>query len=330
MRIKNFLSNVFLVFLSIIVTAILLEVGLRFSGKAPWYFISNINEPTVNEFDEKLGWKPKSGKYIFPAHSENGSKTTFTILKDGNRIVSEISKKNIEEIILLGGSFSQGWAVDDKETYAWFLQKKFLGIKIANYAVGGYGTYQSLLKLEEVLKKKNNIKFIIYSFLRAHEDRNVADPEWLRLLTKYSKRNHVFLPYAGLDKNNKLIKRDPVKYKVLPFSDKSVVITRIQRVINKITLKVENKKKIKTTQEILSEINKLAIKNGSQFIFLNLESNKNHLIPYYDFFKENKITFFDCGFKMTKELVVENEAHPNGKLHQLYSNCIYKNINLLK
>ena len=44
MRIKNFLSNVFLIFLSIIVTAILLEVGLRFSGKALWYFISNINE----------------------------------------------------------------------------------------------------------------------------------------------------------------------------------------------------------------------------------------------------------------------------------------------
>ena len=187
MRIKNFLSNISLIFLSITFTAILFEIGLRFSGKAPWYFISDTKEPTVNEFDQKLGWKPKSGKYIFPAHSKNGSKTNFTILKDGNRLVSEITKKYIEEIILLGGSFTQGWAADDKETYAWFLQKKFPDIKIVNYAVGGYGTYQSLLKLEEVLKKKNNIKFIIYSFLRAHEDRNVGDPEWLRLLTKYSK-----------------------------------------------------------------------------------------------------------------------------------------------
>ena len=329
MKTKNFFSNFFLILISIVIITLLLEVILKFSGKSTWYYISSLNEPIVNEFDEKLGWKPKKGIYKFPPYSENGKETKFTILEDGKRATDLIKNNSSKSLILLGGSFTQGQAVSDNQTYAWKLQKSLPKIDVSNYGVGGYGTYQSFLKLEEIFKKKNNKNFIIYSFLIDHEDRNVADPTWLMVLTKYSQRNHLFLPYARLDKENNLIKNKPIKYIILPLSEHSTLITRIQRAINNIKLKVSNKEKKVITKKIILEIKKLANKNKSKFIFVSLEPKKNNMKTYFEFLNKNEITYFDCGYKMKKDLVVEGEGHPNEKLHQLYSDCINKNIKLL-
>ena len=64
-------------------------------------------------------------------------------------------------------------------------------------------------------------------------------------------------------------------------------------------------------------------KNGSEFLFVNLLGSKDILAPYVKFSKENNILFIDCGYKLKKDLVVQNDGHPNHKLHKLYAGCIY-------
>ena len=58
--------------------------------------------------------------------------------------------------------------------------------KIKNFAVGGYGTYQSLLMQERILGYKKNIKVIVYGFIDHHELRNVAAGSWMSFLNKFS------------------------------------------------------------------------------------------------------------------------------------------------
>ena len=134
--------------MSIIIITILLEVTLRFLGFEPWTYIKqDLNEPITNQYHSKIGWKPKEGIYIFPPFSKNGKYTKLTILKDGSRFSGKISGDSEVDVLFIGGSFTQGWAVDDQETFPWFFQKKIPNLKVKNYGVGGYGTYQSFLLL---------------------------------------------------------------------------------------------------------------------------------------------------------------------------------------
>ena len=75
--------------------------------------------------------------------------------------------------------------------------KKF---NIENYGVGGYGTFQSFLKLKQLLKQNDQIKFIFYGYVEHHDLRNIAQDSWLKMLYQYSKRGAIDLPFVTLDK----------------------------------------------------------------------------------------------------------------------------------
>tara|TARA_Y100000590_G_scaffold33844_1_gene37052 strand:+ start:2485 stop:3477 length:993 start_codon:yes stop_codon:yes gene_type:complete len=321
-------NKLFLLLVSIILISIFLEIGLRVLGFKPWKYIKrDLDEPITNQYDSKIGWKPKEGVYTFPPFSQNGKHTKFTVLKDGSRFSGKI-KNNFEgEAALIGGSFTQGWAVDDKETFSWFLQKKLKKIKIKNYGVGGYGTYQSFLLLEDLLKKENKIKIVIYFYINAHNSRNVGDASWLSHLSKYSRRGHLFLPYATLNSNGDLVRKKPLKYLKLPFREYSSLITRLEKKTMRIKMYSKYKDEIKITEKIIVKINELSKKNKSKFFFINLDSNKSNLASQIKFSKENNIKFFDCGYaEINDDYRVENDGHPNKKLHKIYADCIFNSI----
>ena len=47
---------------------------------------------------------------------------------------------NLSSLVVLN---TQGWAIDDNETYPWKLQKRYPSLNVLNYGTGGYGSYQS-------------------------------------------------------------------------------------------------------------------------------------------------------------------------------------------
>ena len=98
--------------------------------------------------DEILGWKPKTGNFKFEPWSKNGNTTKLTNLEDGSRFTGKNQEKR--KVIFIGGSLTQGWAVDDSESFVWLLQEKKQDFNFINYGVGGYGGVQSLLKLKEI------------------------------------------------------------------------------------------------------------------------------------------------------------------------------------
>ena len=131
--------------------------------------------------------------------------------------------------------------------FSYKLQKKLANYKIKNYGQGGYGGVQSLLLLDEVLKKNNNTKLVIYGYIDHHEYRNVARGSWLRLLLRYSSTGHKNspkVPYAILSRNGSLLIKEPTGYLKLPLREKSALVTLTEN-LDEITYKKRKKYKNK-------------------------------------------------------------------------------------
>ncbi len=321
---KIIFSKIFLFCFSIILIFILIEISLRIMGFRPFsVYEVDLKEPTTNKYDAKIGWKPKEGVYNFLPKSKNGKNTTFTILKDGSRFSGNPTNDIEGDIVVIGGSFAQGAGVNDEETFSFLLQKKIPNYKINNYGVGGYGTYQSYLLLEDIIDKKNNIKHVIYFYIYFHEDRNIGNFSWVKSLTKFSRRGHSNFPYAKLDKNGNLVKYPPIKYIELPFRKHSSIIARIEEAIMRIKLYSINQDRTKITQTIILKMKRLLEKNKIKFSVVNLIFKKRTYNSYIEFFKKNKIDGAYCTFPLTKGFFIENDGHPNAKTHKLYSNCVY-------
>tara|TARA_A100001011_G_C14285559_1_gene833519 strand:+ start:1420 stop:2400 length:981 start_codon:yes stop_codon:yes gene_type:complete len=325
MQIKNISLSIF----TIIILLIIIEILLRLSGSEPRKIKDfTLNEPLTNIPDKNLGWIPKIGKHKFNPWSENGKITNLTIEKDGSR---KTGNENFnQKIIFIGGSLTQGWAVDDSETFTSIIQNKTNDYKIKNFGVGGYGGFQSLLLLEKIFENNDGIELVIYGYIPHHEVRNIAAGSWMYLLNFFSTRGFIQLPYASIDKKNNLIKKKPVKYINLPLSNKSALIAKLEKRIMKIKSYNRENKKFNISTAIINEMKKISNLNNSKFKFLILENLKeNDFNKYSKFLNKNNISLINCPMPTGNKYNVKGEGHPNYLSHDLTADCIFKKIEIL-
>ncbi len=87
----------------------------------------------------------------------------MTILPDGRRrsAMNSVLRSGAPKIVIVGGSFVQGWAVSDQDTFAWKLQDRFADYDVLNLGTAGYGTYQSLLLIEDLFAGPPHVSLVI-------------------------------------------------------------------------------------------------------------------------------------------------------------------------
>tara|TARA_B100000686_G_scaffold330520_1_gene392876 strand:+ start:551 stop:1558 length:1008 start_codon:yes stop_codon:yes gene_type:complete len=318
--------NFLLVIASVIISLFLIEILCRFSGKTPFqYTKKSSDEPTTNEFDETLGWKPKLGAFKFKPWSPVGKVTTLTNTVNGRKDL--INDEGMKKIIFLGGSFTQGFAVDDKETFAYLVEKELAEFNVENYGVGGYGTYQSLLKLENLEKKK--IEFVFYGYVDHHDLRNIAQDSWLKMLMEYSNRGGVKLPYVSLE-NDDIIRYEPTKFIELPFRKNSALIHLIEKKIMYFNSRSRYKARVAIRNNIINEMNLFSQKNDFNYVTLILNTPNDNLNKIIKFHNDNKIKYLNCNIeKFEDEMIVKNEGHPNSSVHYNWSKCITHYIRMV-
>ena len=252
------MRNTVFVLISIVFGLIFSEGLLRVIGFGPFQNIYLGIEPPMLVSDSVLGWRSPRGKFILPPSHPSGKPATYTVLENGQRSCGEDSTNTEGEIVIVGGSFAQGWAVSDSETFACKLQQKFPSLKVVNYGTGAYGSYQSLLVLEQELQRMTSPKFVIYGFINGHESRNVAPADQLLSLSKYSKSGHVAVPFATLDKNNRIVRHPPEAHLSLPFRESLAMIHIIERFYMKIKTWKRLKQKRMVTEAILLQMDKVS------------------------------------------------------------------------
>ena len=118
--------SVITVFFVLVILFISFEILLRLTGHLPWrYLTKDANEPTMNEYDPLLGWKSKPGRYVVNGYTESAFDLKMTYWGGGRRATGIEEASRRDKLVLIDGSYTQGWAVSDSDTYAWKLQEKY-------------------------------------------------------------------------------------------------------------------------------------------------------------------------------------------------------------
>ena len=320
------MKKIVLILSSIILSLILVESLLRFIGIEPWSYIESEN-PIIFESDSLLGWKAKEGSYLISVSNNINKKTLMTFGKRGNRLNEyKIEKFDNPAILFIGGSFTQGWGVNDEETFVSKIQNDYKNYSIYNFGQGGFGGVQSLIMLQKEINRIKNTKLVIYGFIEHHEYRNVARSSWLEVLSKYSRRGYSKIPkipYATLDEKNNLKINSPIGYLHLPLRENSSIITLIEKVYMKQITRKRKKIQKLATKKIILNMHEVSKKNNSKFLLVILDwSNQFSNEEYKKFFANKKINYVDCKISLNKETLVPGDYHPNAKGHTMYKECI--------
>jgi hypothetical protein len=184
-RIGKFCTLLGLLIGSTLLTFGAVEAGLRVAGVVPlsdvyhlpacpdiWCLYRN----TARTYDPVLNWLPKPGVEL--ADSEQ---RPLTILDDHTRRIDapQPASPTGNDIALFGCSITAGWGVRDDEHYGAILSKALPDRRVTDYAVEGYDTLQSMLRLRELPDEKlKGVSTVIYGFITHHLERNVGSYAW--------------------------------------------------------------------------------------------------------------------------------------------------------
>lgn len=113
---------------------------------------------------------------------------TYTIDRSGNRWTGPPNTR--PKIIILGGSYTFGYGVEDDETYAAILNRRFQSFHVVNAGALAWGTSHSWLRLRQLLAEEDAVNLVLYGFIHHHVVRNGPRRSWLVTLEqKMGRRN---------------------------------------------------------------------------------------------------------------------------------------------
>ena len=311
---------------SMLFAGLLGEMALRVLGFTPAQnVVKHPGEPSVYVPHDSLGWRNKPGKHIFPPYSEGAGEITITFTEEHARISqpTETVADTAAQVLMVGASFTQGWAVNDDENYPWMLNQMLPELAVKNMGTGGYGTYQSLLVMEEQLKHKRKPACIVYGFFDDHEKRNVASAIWLRSLLQGSLRKHIEVPYVDMEEGQ-LVRRPPAGYTKFPFRERLAIVPLVESLNMKLRTRERNLQRRNITQLLIQEMASLAASQNIPFAVALLATDDGVKEDYVNYLQKKDIPFVDIVHPLSQEYRVVGEGHPNAKLHKLWATELAK------
>ncbi len=308
---------------STVLGLVVAEVGLRVAGYTPARGRSQLtNEPSLNEPDPVLGWRVKTGKYRFPGYTPNAAPITMTYWPNGSRATGPSYVAQDRRVVLIGDSFTQGWAISDDETYAWKLQQRFPEVEFLNYGTAGYNGLQALLRLEEHLDARPKPPaVVIYGFNNDQELRNVADGSWLQALALNTSRQTVALPFCSLDATGDLQRHPPEGYPMWPLRDRLATVALLERSWFRSAVGNRRVHGRAVTEKLLTEMNRVVRARGSRFLVAILGAMPELRVHYSRYLMTHGIPFVDCTYR-ERFLIVPGEGHPNGAANTKWADCV--------
>jgi hypothetical protein len=320
-------------FTSILGTLVAVEAFLRLgAGIQPWQNYPIPGEPVIHQSDPVMGWRNKPGECVFSLAGRSSSLVKMSFGSDGSRATCISRQAGERKIIaVVGCSLTQGWTISDSETYAWKLQARFPDWEVYNYGTGGYGTYQSLLRLEELFSKPGPLpEMVIYGFASFHEDRNVAPWYWLRLLSKFSHRGQVAAPYCDLDPSTGRLRRHPPEaYPAWPLDRSLATVVVAEEAFARFQSRLRVSQRRAVTEQLLLEMSRVCREKGVRFL-LALLAQEPGTTDYHSFLDQQQIPYADClhpGFG-TPEFT-SGDGHPNGLMNTFWEGRIEQAISLV-
>lgn len=323
------------VFIFLITTVLLMEIGLRIFGfekfEIPKFTV--VSNPSRHLLpDENLGVRLNPGSYVVTLNQH--LKFRATHLANGYRTCGE-SSIEAPLIVFYGCSFTYGTGVNNEEVYPYILQEEFESLKIENRAVPGYGQGQILTILEDDLIKPKKPSVIVLNYLSFHNERNTLNSSYrqkLRLGYEITKRDDIGIirfkcnyPYGKIE-NGKLIMDQLSMQEIrstFPLISYSTVMNSLQNLWDQTSEDEEEDEKV--TFALIDRIQNICNKKGVKLVIstmTNDESTKRFIAHC----QTRLITTIDISLDLSKEGYNNKpyDQHPSALAHKIFAEKLEK------
>jgi len=280
--------------------------------------------PVLQEPDEVLGWRNKAGSVVWPGRGEDGGKDIrMTFWADGLRATAPAPELDRPQVVVIGCSYTQGWAVTDEETYPWRLQAEFPSHAFLNYGTAGYGTYQSLLALERYFAAHHNSPaVVIYGFIDYHEERNVAPAGWLKALATASRAGTLSVPFVSIGAEGNLERHRLDRANSWPLRSHLASVAAVEDRILELRTRGRLEQRREATDRLLLELQRVTRDHGSRLLVAILESRDETKGRVMAFTAQKGIEAVDCTVPNQDELQVPGYSHPDRRINAHWAECI--------
>lgn len=294
------------------------EVGARLLGARPRPPVITPGQP-ITRPDPVLGWRLIPGHYRIGPFALGARAVDLTIGPDGARVSAAAGPTVDPTVLLLGCSFTLGWAVADDQTYAWRLQTLRPDLRVLNHGVGGYGTTQALLLLDELLAAGQRPARVLYGDI-GHERRNVAAPGWLLALRSNTAARAT--PYATLGPHGALSLHPPEAYPAVPMDERLAVAALLEDALARFRPYAGAGDPRRITELLIAEMAERGRRAGVPFSLVLLSLGDDDHAARLAFARAHGIDVIDCNLRLTPDLAVPGEGHPNAAAHGRWGDCI--------
>lgn len=278
---------------------------------------------TYNVKHETLGYSFRPGrvKITLPGpYSFN-----ITHLPNGSRITHPLDTypaKERKEIWIFGCSLTEGWSVNDEETYSWLLQEKFKDYEVVNFGGGGYSTVQSLIQFREALRSGKRPALVILAYAFFHDQRNTLTRSWRKIRIAYGGYHNlrgISLPYMKWSDDKKPeILYQPLDYHEFPLARRSALANLIDETYNGFLESTYHSHEV--SRAVINEIAGLCSANGIKLVVAGIHANPQTTAMLEHCQTKNIDTVdisVDLGLKKNTNLPYD--SHPSAHAHEQYA-----------
>lgn len=222
-----------------------------------------------------LGFTHVPGSHVIELPS--GLRFRFTIQPNGLRITRPLESYTVpdtrEKIWIFGCSYTEGWSLNDDETYPWLIQQRFPQYEVVNFGVGGYGTVHSLLQFREALRTATP-KVVVLAYADFHDERNTLSRSHREAIRADNELGPLQHPYAWLGADDRLqIGHSTADYHAFPLERRSSLAQFLDMQIDRLDTRIRRSDVV--SQKLIAEMARLAKSHGAEFILANIDRGRD-------------------------------------------------------
>ena len=308
---------------SILVSLAIGEVALRFAGFEPRQDFGNAGFESWAAPDPALGWVNRAGTW----KSAEPGNLPMTFEAEGRRSDPAGNKPaSLPRILVVGCSLTQGYGVADDQTYSHFINQSLPSAELVNFGTGGYGSYQSRLRVDRYFSLPHeNTPLVIYGLFFSHHFRDLAPMPWITKLIMQD--GSYMVPPNVRVRSGQIVESAGGRIALWPLESRSAAVTVAHLGLMTLSNRVTGKMGRPVFQHGILQMQKSVAANKGALLIVGLVPIPPEELEWLQAQRANGIDFVACehpDYDRDKSLQVGGVGHPSERLHRWWADCALK------
>jgi hypothetical protein len=191
-----------------------------------------------------------------------------------------------------------------------------------NFGTGGYGTYQSLIRVRSYFRRTHApTPLVIYGFNGHHMIRNVARFDWVFMLTTQDGR--YLVPPHARSSGGRLTEVPGHPVDLWPLETRSALVAQVHNAAVRSARRVNLNEMVEVSHLLLRQMADTVRANGAALLVAGLVAVADEDAKWM---RQQGIDYVDCQHPDVLNPIyrVGGSGHPNGRMHAYWGQCVLR------